>query len=148
MYSSHLNFIFSLVCYIFYMLLVTSKYGITVATVLQEQFGTCNDHLNLQCLRLMIHVCTDHTQVQELHLKNQLNRGYNKLSIKKKSYKKLIKPFSSIKSSKNWTIVKYLYNSYPRVLIIILVNTILRHLYTYHVLLCLDTLYIQVLKTY
>ena len=25
---------------------------------------------------------------------------------------------------------------------------ILRHLYTYHVLLCLDTLYIQVLKTY
>jgi hypothetical protein len=43
-----------------------------VATVLQEQFGTCNDHLNLQCLRLMIHVCTDHKQVQELHLKNQL----------------------------------------------------------------------------
>jgi hypothetical protein len=34
-----------------------------------------NDHLNLQCLRLMIHVCTDHKQVQELHLKNQLNRG-------------------------------------------------------------------------
>ena len=71
MYSSHLNFIFSSVCFIFYMLLVTSKYGITVATVLQEQFGTCNDHLNLQCLRLMIHVCTDHKQVQELHLKNQ-----------------------------------------------------------------------------
>ena len=42
MYSSHLNFIFSSVCYIFYMLLVTSKYGITAATVLQEQFGTCN----------------------------------------------------------------------------------------------------------
>ena len=83
MYSSHLNFIFSSVCYILYMLLVTSKYGITAATVLQEQFGTCNDHLNLQCLRLMIHVCTDHTQVQELHLKNQLNRGYNKLPIKK-----------------------------------------------------------------
>jgi hypothetical protein len=57
------------------------------------------------------------------HLKNQLNRGYNKLPKKKKSYKKLIKPFSSIKSSKNWTIVKYLYNSYPWVLIIILVNT-------------------------
>lgn len=114
MYSSHLNFIFSSVCYIFYMLLVTSKYGITVATVLQEQFGTCNDHLNLQCLRLMIHVCTDHKQVQELHLKNQLNRGYNKLPKKKKNLtKKLIKPFSSIKSSKNWTIVKYLYNSYP-----------------------------------
>jgi hypothetical protein len=33
MYSSHLNFIFSSVCYIFYMLLVTSKYGTTVATV-------------------------------------------------------------------------------------------------------------------
>jgi hypothetical protein len=28
------------------------------------------------------------------------------------------------------------------------VNLKLRHLYTYHVLLCLDTLYIQVLKTY
>ena len=111
MYSSHLDFIFSSVCYILYMLLVTSKYGITA--VLQEQFGTCNDHLNLQCLRLMIHVCTDHTQVQELHLNNQLNRGYNKLPIKKKSAKKLIKTFSSIKSSKNWTIVKYLYNSYP-----------------------------------
>jgi hypothetical protein len=55
---------------------------ITVATVLQEQFGTCNDHLNHQCLRLMIHVCTDHKQVQDLHLKNQLNRGYNKLPKK------------------------------------------------------------------
>ena len=112
MYSFHLSFIFSSVCYILYMLLVTSKYGITAATVLQEQFGTCNDHLNLQCLRLMIHVCTDHKQVQELHLKNQLNRGYNKLP-KKNLTKKLIKPFSSTKSSKNWTIVKYLYNSYP-----------------------------------
>ena len=29
-----------------------------------------------------------------------------------------------------------------------LMSTILRHLYTYNVLLCLDTLYIQVLKTY
>ena len=86
MYNSHLDFIFSSVCYILYMLLVTSKYGITAATVLQEQFGTCNDHLNLQCLRLMIHVCTDHKQVQELHLKNQLNRGYNKLPIKKKAF--------------------------------------------------------------
>ena len=66
MYSSHLNFIFSSVYYILYMLIVTSKYGITAATVLQEQFGTCNDHLNLQCLRLMIHVCTDHKQVEKL----------------------------------------------------------------------------------
>ena len=88
MYSSHLNFIFSSVCYIFYMLLVTSKYGITVATVLQEQFGTCNDHLNLHCLRLMTHVCIDHKQIQELHLKNQLNRGYNKLPKKKKILQK------------------------------------------------------------
>jgi hypothetical protein len=53
----------------------------------------CNDHLNLQCLRLMIHVCTDHKQVEELHLKNQLNRGYNKLQKKKKSYKKINKAF-------------------------------------------------------
>ena len=68
MYSSHLNLIFSSVCY---MLLVTSKYGLTAATVLQEEFGTCNDRLNLQFLRLMIRVCTDHTQVQELHLTNQ-----------------------------------------------------------------------------
>jgi hypothetical protein len=32
-------------------------------------------------------------QVQELHLKNQLNRGYNKLPKKKKSYKKINKAF-------------------------------------------------------
>ena len=83
MYSSHLNFIFSSVCYILYMLIVASKYGITAATVLQEQFDTCNDHLNFQCHRLMIHVCTDHTQVQDLDLTNQLNRGYNKLPIQK-----------------------------------------------------------------
>ena len=88
MYSSHLNFIFSSVCYIFYMLLVTSTYDITVVTVLQEQFGTCNDHLNLHCLRLMTHVCIDHKQVQELHLKNQLNRGYNKLPKKNKILQK------------------------------------------------------------
>ena len=56
MYNSHLNLIFSSVCY---MLLVTSKYDLTAATVLHEQFDTCNDHLNLQFLRLMI--CTDHT---------------------------------------------------------------------------------------
>jgi hypothetical protein len=41
---------------------------------------------NFQCLRLMIHVFTDHKQVQELHLKNQLNRGYNKLPKKKKKF--------------------------------------------------------------
>jgi hypothetical protein len=108
MYNSHLNLIVSSVCY---MLLVTGKYGLTAATVLHKQFDTCNDHLNLQFLRLMI--CTDHTQVQELHLKNQLHRSYNELTRENKSYKKLIKPFSSIKSSKDWTIVKYLCNSYP-----------------------------------
>ena len=88
MYNSHLNLIFSSVCY---MLLVTSKYGLTAATVLQEQFDTCNEHLNLQFLRLMI--CTDHTQIQELHLKNQLHRSYNKLTREKKSYKKINKAF-------------------------------------------------------
>ena len=72
------------------MLLVTSKYGLTAATVLQEQFDTCNDQLNLQFLRLMI--CTDHTQVQELHLKYQLHRSYNKLTEKKNFTNKLIKP--------------------------------------------------------
>jgi hypothetical protein len=34
------------------------------------------------------HVCTDHKQVEELHLKNQLNRGYNKLQKKKKILQK------------------------------------------------------------
>jgi hypothetical protein len=41
-----------------------------------------------------------------------------------------------------------LYNSYPWVLMIILVNTILRNLYIYLVILCLVTLYIHVLKMY
>jgi hypothetical protein len=53
------TFIFSSVCYIFYMLLVTSKYGITVATVLQEQFGTCNDHLNVTLYTLSDSWITD-----------------------------------------------------------------------------------------
>ena len=67
----------------------------------------------------------------------------------KKSIKhELLKVFSSIKASKDWTIVKYLYNSYSWALMIILVNTILRNLYIYLVILCFVTLYIHVLKMY
>ena len=40
----------------------------------------------------LIHVFTDHKQVQELHRKNQLNRGYNKLP-KKKILQKINKAF-------------------------------------------------------
>jgi hypothetical protein len=61
---------------------------------------------------------------------------------KKSIQQELLKFFSSIKASKDWTIVKYLYNSYPWVLMIILVNTILRNLYIYLVILCCVTLYI------
>jgi len=87
MYSSHLNFIFSSACY---MLLVTgrSKHGLTAVTEVQEQ---CNNQQTLLFLRLMI--CTEHTQVQELHLKNQLRRSYNKLIIDKKILQKIIKVF-------------------------------------------------------
>jgi hypothetical protein len=59
-----------------------------------------------------------------------------------------LKVFSSIKASKDWTIVKYLYNSYSWALMTILVNTILRNLYIYLVILCFVALYIHVLKMY
>ena len=122
MYSSHINFIFVSACY---MLLVTdkSKYGATAATLLQKQLNTSNNQLILQFHKLMI--CTEGTQVQDLYLKNQLSRSYSKLKliINKKIYKKIIQVFSSIKASKDWTIVKYLCNSATWALMMILVNT-------------------------
>jgi len=112
MYSSHINFIFVSACY---MLLVTDKckYGSTAATLLQKQLDPSYNQLILQFHKLMI--CTEDTQVQGLHLKNQLSKSYNKLKliIGKKSYKKLLYFSSSIKASKDWTIEKYLYNSVP-----------------------------------
>jgi hypothetical protein len=73
MYSSHINFIFASACY---MLLGTdkSKYGSISATLQQKQFDTSNNQLTLQFHMLMI--CTGHTQVQELHLKNTLSKSY------------------------------------------------------------------------
>ena len=73
MYSSHIIVIFASTCY---MLLVTykSKYGSTAPTLQQKQFDTSNNQLTLQFHRLMI--CTGHTQVQELHLKNPLSKSY------------------------------------------------------------------------
>ena len=97
MYSSHINFIFVSACY---MLLVTDKckYGSTAATLLQKQLDPSYNQLILQFHKLMI--CTEDTQVQELHLKNQLRRSYNKLIIDKKSYKKIIIFFLFNKSFK------------------------------------------------
>ena len=130
------------------MLLVTSKYGLTAATVLHKQFDTCNDHLNLQFLRLMI--CTDHTQVQELHLKNQLHRSYNKLTENKIFYKQINKAFLFNKVFKrlnhskvfvqftsmsiNNNIGEYNTKTFIYISSNRLMSTILRHLYTYLVL--------------
>jgi hypothetical protein len=48
-------------------------------------------------------------RVQHKVLENKVSKL--KLIINKKSYKKIIQVFSSIKASKDWTIVKYLCNS-------------------------------------
>ena len=80
MYSSHLKFILHALSY--------RLNGLTAVTELQEQ---CNNRQTLLFLRLM--VCTEHTQLQELHLKNQLRRSYNKFIINRKSCKRIIKVF-------------------------------------------------------
>ena len=98
MYSSHINFIFVSACY---MLLVTDKckYDSTASTLQKRQLNTSYNQLIPHFHKL---ICTEDTQVQDLHLKNQLSRSYNKLKLilDIQSYKKIIIFFLFNKSYK------------------------------------------------